>query len=343
MRDPLHWSLPVGRFLGVSFRVHIALPLVVLGLSLREWTRPDAPADTATAILAVMGLFLLSVFVHELGHLFVARSVGGDAEELVLWPLGGLATCDVPHSPRASLAVSLGGPAINLFLCASCAAILIAHSIAPPLNLFADWTPFHPKLVNWVTGEQVVPMWHVTLAARLFWLNWVLLLFNLIPAPPLDAGYSLHAFLWKRSDFREAWVNAAYVGFGFMLCLFVVAIWRENVLLFGLVAMIYLNCRSHFVQGELTGEESSLGYDFSQGYSSLERTSAAPMRRHRPNFLQRWMQKRAARRALAEQQEREAEEQRMDELLEKVQEHGLTALTEEERRFLSRVSARYRK
>jgi hypothetical protein len=82
-----------------------------------------------------------------------------------------------------------------------------------------------------------------------------------------------------------------------------------------------------------------VGYDFSQGYTSLERE--APPRR-RPSFWQRWLQKRAAERLRRELAEREGEENRMDMLLEKVQREGLQALTDEERRFLTRVSARYR-
>ena len=78
--------------------------------------------------------------------------------------------------------------------------------------------------------------------------------------------------------------------------------------------------------------------------TSLERDqpSTAPPRRKQPNPLQRWLQKRAARRAQRELEQREAEERRMDELLEKVQREGLQSLNDEERRFLTRVSARYR-
>ena len=61
-----------------------------------------------------------------------------------------------------------------------------------------------------------------------------------------------------------------------------------------------------------------------------------------PNVFQRWLQRRAARKAQREVELREAEDRRMDELLEKVQRDGLQSLSEEERRFLTRVSARYR-
>ena len=110
-----------------------------------------------------------------------------------------------------------------------------------------------------------------------------------------------------------------------------------------LAAFIYVSCRQEWILLETGGEEGPFGYDFSQGYTSLERdqTTATPPRR-RQSWWQRWRQSRAARKMQREQEVREAEERRMDELLEKVQRNGITALTEEERRFLKRVSDRYR-
>ena len=67
--------------------------------------------------LVMCGLLFLSILLHEFGHCFAARSVDGDATEVLLWPLGGLAYCDVPHTPRANLITALGGPAVNLGLC----------------------------------------------------------------------------------------------------------------------------------------------------------------------------------------------------------------------------------
>lgn len=340
MREPLAWSLPLGRLFGTNIRVHIILPLVGLGMWLRVVTDKDAPPEIGAAAAAVLGLMFLSILLHEFGHVFTARAVGGDADEILLWPLGGLAFADVPHSPRPHLLTALGGPAVNLALCALSAGVLVAIGVWPPLNPFTS-DPYFPQLTTWLDGE-VNSTWYLTLAARMFWVNWVLFWFALLPAYPLDGGRALHAVLWARTDFREALTTAAYVGFVTMLCLFVVAIFRDSVLLFALSVFIYLNCRQQILQTETGSDDSPLGYDFSQGYTSLNKEAAAPPRR-RPNFLQRWLQRRAAQRAQRDLQEREAEERRMDELLEKVQQHGLTALTDEERRFLNRVSARYRK
>jgi Zn-dependent protease len=387
MRDPMTWSFPLGRMFGVAVRVHVLFPLVMIGLILRAMTHEGSTVTLYEAGLLVVLLFV-SVLLHEFGHCFAARSADGDASEVLLWPLGGLAYCDLPHTPRAHLITAAGGPAVNLVLCVVAAGALAFAQLAPPLNPLA--APFQPDLYSWndhqthraektpkptpvVTddkgkdkkdaappvGDKVVLAqpaaqaavpppasllpWQFV-AAQLFWVNWFLLLLNLLPGFPLDGGRMLQAILWARSDYRQATSAACYAGFVVMLVIGVFAIVANEVLAFALCLFVYLNCRQQLILLETGGEDAPFGYDFSQGYTSLEGTQppATTPRRKRPNWFQRWRQQRAARRAQREQESREAEERRMDELLAKVQQDGIQSLTDEERRFLTRVSARYR-
>ena len=177
--------------------------------------------------------------------------------------------------------------------------------------------------------------------SRLFWVNWVLLLINLIPAFPLDGGRMLQCLLWWRSDYRAGTLAAVVVGFIMMLMIILLSIVTAEPLVLCLAVFIFLACRQQWIMLETGGEEGPFGYDFSQGYTSLEKDEP-PAPKKQPNFIQRWLQKRAALKAQKELEKREADEQRMDELLEKVQKLGLQALTDEERRFLTRVSARFR-
>jgi hypothetical protein len=180
-------------------------------------------------------------------------------------------------------------------------------------------------------------------AAQLFWVNWFLLLINLLPGFPLDGGRMLQAVLWWRSDYRQSMATAAYAGFVIMLVIGVFAIVVNEVLAFALALFIYLSCKQQLIMLETGGEDAPFGYDFSQGYTSLEGLpAAAPPKRRQPNFFQRWLQRRAARKAQRELEQRESDDRRMDELLEKVQRDGIQSLTDEERRFMTRVSARYR-
>jgi stage IV sporulation protein FB len=183
------------------------------------------------------------------------------------------------------------------------------------------------------------------LSAQLFWVNWFMLLLNLLPGFPLDGGRVLQAILWWRSDYRQSMATASYAGFFVMLVIGVYAIVAESVLAVMLALFVYTSCKQQLILLETGGEDSPFGYDFSQGYTSLEGENTPPTpktRKSKLNFFQRWLQRRAAKRAAQEIEQRESDERRMDELLEKVQREGLPSLTDEERRFLTRVSARYR-
>jgi Zn-dependent protease len=335
MREPMQWSFPIGRLFGAAIRIHIMFPIVVLGLYLKALKDYSAVPGAAGSAAIFFGLMFLSVLLHEYGHVFAARSVGGDANEIVLWPLGGLAMCDVPHQPRRHFLTALAGPLVNLMLCVLSAAFLIGQLVWPPINPITS-SPIMPQLHHLANGEALVSTWYLALAFQLFWVNWALFLFNLLPAWPLDGGRMLHAILWARTDEREADGLAAYTGFGIMLLMCVVAIYSDSVLLFALTLFIYVNCRQLLQQAELGRDEMGFGHDSGLGDES------GRTRRPRPSLFQRWRQRRAAMQAAQEQQQREAEERRLDELLEKVQLHGKNSLTAEEQRFLNRVSSRYR-
>lgn len=348
MRDPLTWSMPLARLFGITVRVHVLFLFVAVGLILREAFREKAPSDLWVQAAIIIGLLFLAVLLHEFGHCFGARLVDGDAHEVLLWPLGGLAAVDVPHTPRAHFLTAAAGPLVNLLLCLAAGCALAATPVRPPFNPF--WVPIKfmeggpvltPDLYTW-SGDAltVVNPWLVLLA-RFFWVNWILFLLNvLLIGFPMDGGRLFQCILWPRLGFREATRLAIGAGFISMLIVGIYAVVKQETLALLLALFIYVTCRQQLIFLETGGEESLFGYDFSQGYTSLERDQPPP--RRRPGFFKRWLQKRAALKLQREQETRENEERRMDALLEKVQREGLQALTDEERRFLTRVSARYR-
>jgi len=340
MRDPLTWSLPFGRLFGVAVRVHVLFPVVAAGLVLRAGFRGGSwDGALGLTALVVMGLLFLAVLLHELGHCFGARFVDGDAHEILLWPLGGLAAIEVPHTPRANFLTAAAGPFVNLVLAVGCALLLAALAVRPPLSPW--WDVYGKVLYTWDGAELMQPNPWWLLLARFFWVNWVLFLLNVVLIGfPLDGGRMFQCLLWPRLGFRQATQSAIFAGFITMLLVGIYAIARDDTLFLALALFIYFTCRQQWILLETGGEESLFGYDFSQGYTSLEQ-EATP-RRRRQSFWQRWLQRRAARKRQKEQEQRELEERRMDELLEKVQREGLQSLTDEERRFLTRVSAKYR-
>src|SRR5262245_27779832 len=143
MRDPMTWSFPLGRLFGVNVRVHVTLPVVVIGLILKAASDPERPAGLWLDATILMLILFVSILMHEFGHCFAARAVEGEASEVLLWPLGGLAVCDLPHAPRAHLVTALGGPAMNVVLCLAAGGALAFAGFVPPLNPFGK-APYRP-------------------------------------------------------------------------------------------------------------------------------------------------------------------------------------------------------
>jgi Zn-dependent protease len=406
MRDPINWSIPIGRFFGIAVKVHLLFPLVALGLILRIATQKDMEPGLWVEMAAILAWLFVAVFLHELGHCFAARYVDGEAHDILIWPLGGLAYVEVPHTWKANFIVAAAGPAANLVLCFVTGLMLLALSLWPPLSPL--WNPLRPTLSNWAEGAEMgskyrpgeplfigfrnngkwvsaeaakageglemvrVPVDDVKSLgdgsfglreapairldmqplelnvaqiglARFFWVNWTLFLLNIILVGfPLDAGRMFQCLLWPRVGYRQATLYAVMAGFFVSCVVALVAFGINEVLTLFLALFIYASCKQQWFILETGGEESAFGYDFSQGYTSLERDQPAVVPKRQPNFFRRWLEKRAARKLQREQEQREAEEQRMDELLEKIQRSGKTSLTDEERRFLERVSHRYK-
>ncbi|MCC6418036.1 MAG: hypothetical protein IT429_07270 [Gemmataceae bacterium] len=353
MRDPFSWSLPFGRLFGITIRIHLLFPVFILVMWLRVATDDKQPLGAGLQMLVLMGLLFLSVLLHEFGHCFGARSVDGEANEVLLWPLGGLASYEsLPNTPRAHFIATAAGPLMNLVLCLLAGGLITSQGF---------WPSFDPRPEQvWVTeltqmgggavfGSEFartanqLDYWLV-LTARFFWLNWFMLLLNvLIMGYPLDGGQMLQAALWPRFGYRQSMMASIFVGFIFMFIVGVYALTKNELMVLFLAWFIYQSCKQKWIQLETGVEDTLFGYDFSQGYTSLEKNQpAAAPRKKRPNFIQRWLQKRRAAKLQREQEREAAEERRMDELLEKIQREGRQSLTDEENRFLKRVADKYR-
>jgi Zn-dependent protease len=364
MRDPLTWSFPIGRFFGITVRIHLLFLIFMIATVWRGMMN-----GYAAEALLIQFLLFLSVLLHEFGHCFAARQVDGDATEILMWPLGGLASVDIPNTPRAHFITTAGGPAVNLVLCCASGAALLVYKLIPPFNPLWEHLYF-PALNSWESGalemQRSLPV-VASLMAQLFYINWILFWFNiLLVGFPLDGGRLLQAILWPRVGFRQATIVVIFSGWIIALLLSLYAFismrgdeftWvgnskvlsrqgnvSENLLLFWLALFIYVTCKQQFILLETgaLGDEPLFGYDFSQGYTSLERESSSQPRRPRQSFWQRWLERRAARKRQREEERRQAEATRVDQLLAKVQQEGMQSLTDEERRFLNRISARLR-
>jgi Zn-dependent protease len=398
MRDVMSWSIPVFRVFGIQVKVHIFYFLVTIGLFLRVVLDKNNSIWWGDVFLFTIVLLFAIILLHEFGHCFGARYVGGEAKEVLIWPLGGLAFNEIPHGPRPLFITVAAGPAVNLAICILVGIMLATGNFFPNMNPFSNpyispihnfqdgrdytstygmklyrtgtnelvpipddvfshiasevsgqrdrapsITEFYTKVSESVASRSVeralAPLWVVWLN-RIFWLSWVLFLFNLLPAYPLDGGQLLQSVVWARTDYRRGVLVAAYSGF-VVAVLFILAsiIWNETLLM-GLSLFMLYSCSLKLFS--LETEDGPFGYDFSAGYTSLERDNEPPQRPKRPGPLTRWWQARKARKLQREVEQRARDEERMDQLLAKIAQTGKNSLTDDERRFLERVSARYR-
>jgi Zn-dependent protease len=399
MRDPMSWSIPAFRAFGVQVRIHIFFFIITIGLFLRQITLPQYRDVWWLDIFLLTVVVLFgSVLLHEFGHCFGARYVGGEARDILIWPLGGLAFTDVPHRWKPLFTTVAAGPAVNVLICLFCSAVIAASGYLPNLNPFEDpyrneltsyrhhrtetssygvklykagtnqepgseelmarlreyekahGTSRLPKMTDTAAYEDavrgmgfergLVPGW-VVWAQRIFWLNWLMFLFNLIPAYPLDGGQLLQSLVWARTDYRRGVVVASYTGFAFAIIFLIASIAANEALFLGLALFMLYSASAKLMQ--LEAEEGPFGYDFSAGYTSLEKDDEeAPPRPKRPGVFKRWWDARKARKIAREAEQRQREDERVDALLEKIARSGKGSLRVEEKRFLERVSARRR-
>jgi len=352
MRDPFSWAIPLGRLFGVTIKVHWLFPVFALGMILRAATHKDAVTGAWIDASIVLGLLFFSVLLHEFGHCFMARSVGGEATEVLLWPLGGLANVELPQQPRAHFWTAFAGPLVNAGLAVGAAlALLVVHEGLLMPSFDPRWyngrgTDGLVEMAKWGGGTvKVEPLSAAAVLGWFFWVNWLGFVLNMVLVGfPLDAGRMVQAWLWPRVGYRQATIFVVYCGyFVALFVLFLAALILNEVLILALALFVGMACYVQQYQLQ-AGDETMLGYDFSQGYTSLERDQEAnpAPKPPRQSWWQRWMQQRAERKAKREAEQREADERRMDELLEKVQREGIGSLTDEERRFMKRVSERLR-
>lgn len=383
MTNPMSWSLPLFRAFGVQVRVHILYFVVLASFILRAAAK-DGVVSLLDVFLLIGPVLFLSILLHEFGHIFGGRAVGGDGEEILMWPLGGLAFVDVPREWKAHTIMVLAGPAVNLGIAVIATAVLLGSGFVPSPNPFRD--PYLAHLHNYrddrtYTSEYgiklyepgsstptadtekdqwgkpeataavadqaakagleraLAPGWLVWVY-RIFWLNWSLLLFNmLVPAYPMDCAQTIQGLVWWRTDYRTGLRVACVVGYVAGLLLLVVGLGFNESLIVGLsLFCLFESWRRLFA---LNNEGGEFGYDFSGGYSTLDPDEQQAKKAKKPGFVKRWLQARAAKRLQKEHEQRQADDERMDQLLEKIARKE--PLTDEEKRFMQRVSARYRK
>lgn len=171
-------------------------------------------------ILEYLGLFLI-VLMHEFGHSLACRQVGGEADQIVLWPLGGVAYVDPPPRPGATLWSIAAGPLVNVVLMP----VLLGLGL---LSRSLGWAETMPNFHALLRSIAVINFW--------------LLLFNILPIYPLDGGQILRSLLWFVLGRARSLMVATVVGFVGVIGFIGLALWTESVWYGVLAAFMLLNC-----------------------------------------------------------------------------------------------------
>lgn len=184
------WSISIGSVKGTAVRLHFTFLLFLAWAGAILYMQGGAAA-AASGVTFLLLLFLC-VVLHEFGHILAARHFGIRTPEVVLLPIGGVSRLErIPQQPREELIMALAGPAVTLAI----AAVLIAAlgGLPDPMDIMAA-----------TNGRALL--------AQLAYANLVLLLFNLLPAFPMDGGRVLRALLSARMGHVRGTSIAATIG-----------------------------------------------------------------------------------------------------------------------------------
>lgn len=218
----MKWKL--GTLAGIGVYVHWTfwlLPLFILfsagGL--------QAGLSTLGLVFAIFGCVVL----HELGHAMAARYFGIGTRDITLYPIGGVARLNfMPRKPSQELVIALAGPLVNVVL----ALVILAALV----------------LIEGAGAIFDVPIWGGSFLPNLMVANIAMVVFNLLPAFPMDGGRVLRAVLAAGLPYEHATRIAARVGQGFAVLLGLAGlVWTPSLLLVAIFVFLAARAEANMV------------------------------------------------------------------------------------------------
>ena len=207
----MKWSFKIGRMLGIDVFLHATFLLVLAFIAVTHWLAHGSLAAIVSGVGFIVALFAC-VLLHEYGHALMARRYGIATRDITLLPIGGVARLErMPDKPVQELWVALAGPAVN---------VVIAMALAVWLTMTGSWEPLTALST---TGGGF--------AERLLAVNVALVVFNMIPAFPMDGGRVLRAVLALRMEYARATRIAASIGQGLAVVFGVIGLFSNPFLM----------------------------------------------------------------------------------------------------------------
>jgi len=318
----MNWSFKAFTIFGIPVRLHWTLLFI-----LAYYFSGPIASGAGSYYLAYVGAGLLVTFtiilIHELGHCWATRRAGGHVDQILLWPLGGMAYVGHSDDPRTDMFVAVSGPATHLLGGGVCAGLILLLGI-----------PWNWNYINPIADHSWWFGFGPTLIVDALWINAMLFAFNLfVPAYPLDGGRILLDYLtlrvgsWRAS--RVAGTVSMVIGVGLLM----LAIMARDIFLGLISVFVLVQAMQLRAVGSPDREFSPHGYS-DRGYRIEEPRKEGFFERRRRLKRERKLARRAA--------EEAALRRVVDDLLEKVSRSGMESLTPAERRTLEEASARLR-
>jgi Zn-dependent protease len=323
--NPIDWSIP----LYTAWRIRVKIHLVFVFLIAAELIQAAAPNGIGFwhRAIGIACLFVL-VLLHEYGHCIACRRIGGTADQILMWPLGGLAYCLPPSGWRASLITVLGGPAVNALLWPVFGAALIVLGQGWGAVAF---NPFDPRIavseLHATNNRMLRVVWWVW---WLYYTNAILFLFNmLVPMYPMDGSRVVLAVLWRKIGYLRAASIMVRVGWFCAIAMGVYGAATGQTLLLSLAlfggVMCFMERRRLAMMTDDT-HPALAGYDFERGYQGMPAEDEQEPEKQRNK----------------RRKKEDEDQQELDRILAKIKESGMGSLTRSEKRWLEEASARRR-
>lgn len=207
------------RFSGIDVFLHWSWFLIA---AIEIQNRSSRYSSITWNIIEYLSLFLI-VMLHEFGHALACRQVGGQANRIVLWPLGGVAYVDPPPRPGATLWSIAAGPLVNVAL------LPILYAAC-----------FFGRTHGWA---QTMPDFYQLMRA-IFYIDLGLLIFNILPIYPLDGGQILRSLLWFVIGRGRSLMVATIIGFIGVAAFIGLAFFTHSVWYVAIAAFMLMNCWS---------------------------------------------------------------------------------------------------
>ncbi len=348
MSDNFNWSTNVGRWMGIPVRIHLLLFLFVAVIFGVEWNTGASNDNFLFGTAMVSALILISsILLHEGAHVFALNNLGGHAESVVLMPWGGNSQFSMPPTGYGRALVYLAGPFANCVVFLFGTALLLQAEHSNMANLI---NPVDPHRFN-------PAKWQVSLAEIVTWMNFQLMLINLIPCFPFDGAGAVRSWIATMNvDLPKLRIESAikligtavafaFIGMAWFVRDIQVGPVHPTWLLFLLMGITLLFSSNYSLHVETRDDEADwddvedIDYDAIYSESSFLDFSSETENTAYSQWLQ---EKQEARREVIVRKEEE-EDRRADEILKKLHGGGISSLSDDERSILDRVSARIRR